>query len=146
MRLRGVALYVAIAVPFLLVPVVLLPLVPPDTGLAIALIAAIVIGIASTWYVRAKYMASSKPRSVFWGMLVSALEVGVAFGLWVGYVVASTLLARDPTFPLQLPVPPQPLRSLITTVAAIGIFASATYYAVTIYLERRDSFRRREED
>lgn len=128
--MRGAVLYVALCLPFLAIGVLVFALGgDAETATAAAITAAIVVGVLSTLYVRTKYLASPEPRSIFWGMLVSALEVKVAFGVWVGYLLVATRL--------DLPVPPQPHRGLITVGAAIGLFVSATYYAVTIYLERR---------
>lgn len=142
MRLRGVPLYVALSLPFLVLPIALLPFgLDWPVALGVALVTVIAVGIRSTFYMRSRYLASKKPRSIFWGMLVSALMVASAVGLWVGYVVIATLLARDPTFPIQLPIPPQPVRSVITAVAVTALFVAPIYYAVTTYLERRAALR-----
>lgn len=135
MRLRGAALYLALALPFLAIPPLLSPVLALEAGLGIALIVAIVSGIAAFVWVWRLYRASSPPRSIFFGMLVSALEVKVAFGAWIGYLIAAGLLGR---VGVDLPVPPQSLRLVINGLVAVGLFVSAIYYAVTIELERRD--------
>ena len=92
--MKGVLLYFAIVAAFMAIPVVLLPFgVAPDDGLGIALVVAIVSALAATLYVRARYLESPEPRSIFWGFLVSALEVKAAFGAWIAYIVAANLLA-----------------------------------------------------
>jgi hypothetical protein len=134
--MRGVVLYAAVAAPFLGLATWLAILgVPPDTGLSVALLVAIIVAIFATFYVRSVYVTTSEPRSVFFGMLVSALEFKVAFGAWVGYLIAASLLAK---VGIILPLPSQPIRAVITGVAALVLLISAIYYAATIYLERRE--------
>lgn len=136
-KLRGILLYGAIAVPFLLIAKGLEALgLGFETGLSIALLVGIAVGLYATWKVRTWYRETTPPRSIFYSMLVSALEVKVAFGAWIGYLVAASLLAR-PEVGITLPLPPQQVRQGITGVAAIGLMIAAVYYAVTILLERR---------
>lgn len=133
--MRGVALYATITAPFLAIPTALAVFgLPLDIGLSIALLAAIASAIVATVYVWGLYRATTEPRSIFFGMLVSALEVKVTFGAWVGYLVAASLLAK---ISIVLPLPAQPIRGVITGIAAIVLLITAVYYAATIALERR---------
>lgn len=139
----GIVLYLAISAPFLSIPLVLYAAgVDLDTGLAIALLATISAGILATIWVARRYRATPEPRSIFFGMLVSALEVKVAFGAWVGYLIAATILRSDPFF-IDLPVPVQPVRSLVTGIAAVGLLVSAVYYAATIAIQTAAQLRQR---
>lgn len=135
--MKGTILYLAIVAPYLAIPLVLAPFgIAPDDGLAIALVVAIVSAVVATFYVRARYMASTEPRSIFWGFLVSALEVKAAFAAWIAYVVSANLLLDAG---IVLPVPEQPIRALITGVVAIVTLTSAVYYAVAIALLTRSA-------
>lgn len=133
-RIRGIGLYLGIALPFLVLPALLVAGgVPGDISLSVAILAAIAAGIVATFVVRRLYLESTKPRSIFWGMLVSALEVNVAFGAWIGYLVTAAVLAR---VGYELPLPPQPVRQFLTSVAAIVLLITPVYYLATIALER----------
>lgn len=133
--MRGVVLYALIAAAFLALPVVLLPFrVPPETGFSLALLAAIGSGIVAAFRVRAIYAVSTVPRSVFFGMLVTAIEIKAAAGAWFAYLVAANLLGRAD---ILLPTPEQPVRVVISGVLAIVVLLSPVYYALTIELERR---------
>lgn len=135
--MRGVVLYAAVTIPFLVIPAALVPFgFPPDAWLSISVLTAIVVATYATWDIRRLYLASKEPRSIFWGMLVSAVEVKVAFGSWIGYLLAASLLAR-PEVGIVVPLPPQPVRAFVTGVAAVVLLTAAIYYAVTIRLERR---------
>lgn len=135
--MRGILLYGAVAAPFLLFAVVLSALgLPSDVAISMALMAVIVVAIYATVKVRGWYRATPTPRSIFYGMLVSAVEVKVAFGAWVGYLIAAGILARPP-LNVVLPLPPASIRAQITGVAAIVLLITAAYYALTIWLENR---------
>jgi len=136
-RLRGIPLYAAIVAPFLVLPSLLIAVGTPfDVSLSVTLLAAIATGIVATFQVRQMYHESAEPRSIFWAMLVSALEVKVAFGAWIAYLVVATLAARAG---IELWLPPQPIRQLITSIAAIVLLVTPVYYRITIALERAEA-------
>lgn len=140
--MKGIVLYLAIAAPFLAIPLVLALFgVDFQTGLSIAIVVAIVASIVATIYVANLYHQSTEPKSVFWGYLVSAMEVKVAFGGWVGYLVAANLLAAHELVlfgtRILLPLPDQATRQAFTGIAAVILLVTAVYYAVSITIERR---------
>lgn len=150
-QLRGVWLYLAISVPYLAIPLALYPLgVSLQAGVSLAGIAAIASSIVAARYVRSetKRVEDETGENLFLGMLRSAIEVKVAFGAWIGYLVAARLLAEN-GLPLVgkvlLPIPPEPVRLIVNAVAGIVVLTSTVYYAVTIVLERRDAEREAEE-
>lgn len=131
-------LYLAVVAPFLLVPLALAGFgVDPEIGLSFSVLLAIAFSISATVYIVRNYRATPKPRSVFFGMLVSALIVKQAFAGWIGWLVAATLLARPDTLGIQLPIPDQPTRALINAVAVIVLLVTAIYYALSIAAEVR---------
>jgi hypothetical protein len=133
--MMGGVLYLAITVPFVALAAVLYGLgVSVDAGLSLALLSAIASAIVAMIDIRRIYYETPIPRSFFFGMLVSALEVKIAFGSWVGYLVAASLLAK---VGILLPLPPQAVRSVITGIAAVVLLVSAVYYDLSIRIEER---------
>lgn len=136
MRLRGVALYGAVTLPFLLAPVPLAWIgIPYDVGLSLALIASVLAGDVATFWINAQYVASLEPRSGIFGMLRSALLIKAAFGTWIAYLIAANLLAR---IGVLLPTPDPMVRALLNANLAVVFLASQLYYAVAIRLIRWD--------
>lgn len=136
--MRGVLLYLATVLPFFALPLVLLPLgVAFEDGQAFSILALIVAGLVGTLYVDNVYLHQLSPRAPFFAMLVVALNIASAGGVWIGYLIARTRL--EEWFAFTLPAPDQPVRSLLAGAAVVFLLATPVYVAVNIALKRREA-------
>lgn len=105
---------------------------PTELALAVSLLAAAVVSTASAAWLWRLYHRIERDSEVghseVFGMLVTAQTAKVAFGVWIGYLIAANLLLPE----LVLPIPPAPARLIVNALAALLFLSTPVYYAVRI--------------